>query len=126
MKKFLSFFKIEWINEVWREGSMGAAEQKGYWKLCGGISIILVLIYSVMYFNLFNTYFHLYYLRAGFAAHLVSWVCALGSIFYAWKMPDGEAAGLSGKASTWLMVGLLIAALLFGFGFNLDLRGIES
>jgi hypothetical protein len=43
---------------------MGADDKKNYWRMCIGGTVIWLLIYSMMYFNLFGTYLYQYYVRA--------------------------------------------------------------
>lgn len=126
MKKIISFLKPEWISETWPAGSMGEDDKKNYWRMCIGGTIIWLLIYALMYFNLFETYLYQYYIRAGWGFHLVSWIAAVGSIFSIWKAPDVDSAGGNGKMYTYLIFGLLLVAILFGGGFNFDLHGIEN
>lgn len=122
MKKFLEFLMPKWISETWPKGSMGEEDKKTSMKVCVVFSIVFVLVYSMMYFNLFGTYLYQYYVRADWYFHLISWVAALFSFQRLWKMPDT----IGGTALTGALVfGLLLAAILFGCGFDFDLRGIE-
>ena len=125
MKKLLSFIFPQWVSETWRPNSMGAADKRNYWGMCIAGTVIWLLIYGMMYFKLFDTYLYLYYVRADWGFHLVSWIAAVGSIISIWKAPDAESGGLTGQAYSYLIFGLLLAAILFGAGFNFDLRGIE-
>jgi len=119
MKKILEFLTPKWISETWPKGSMGEEDKKTEMKVCVIFSAIFVVIYSMMYFNLFGTNLHDYYVRTDWYFRLVSWSSALLSLIVLWKSPDS-------KAFMWAVsFGLLLAALLFGAGFNFDLRGIE-
>lgn len=124
MKKILNFLKPSWVSEEVKEGTMAAADKKSAMRFCIGGTIIFVLIYAMMYFDLFNTYLNDYYVRSGFVAHLFSWISAIGSIIALWKSPESAMS----EKKTWVGVSILIllaAAILFGAGFNFDLNGIE-
>ncbi len=120
MKKILEFLTPKWISETWPKDSMGEEDKKTQMKVCLVFSAIFVAIYAMMYFNLFNTNLYDYYVRADWYFHVVSWASALFSIVLLWKSPD------SNYGFTWAIPFLLLlAALLFGAGFDFDLRGIE-
>lgn len=126
MKKLLSFIIPKWVSETWNSNSMGSAEKKSNFGICIGGTIIWVLIYSMMYFNLFGTYLHQYYVRADWGYHLISWIAAIISVISIWKAPDAESTG--GKTGIYVVLafGLLVCAILFGAGFNFDLFGIQN
>lgn len=125
MKKIINFLKPEWISKVWREGSMGASDKQSTFWFCIGGTAVLVLIYAMLYFNLFGTYLYEYYIRAGFVAHVVSWIAALGSLIAIWKAPDAITTEKKGWVPAFLVLVLLAAAIIVGAGFDFSLRGIE-
>lgn len=110
----------------YRKGSAGAAEAKEakifrvIWTLVVGV------IFSMCYFNLFSTYFFQYQVRSGVVADIASCLCFIGSAGVVWFSDWLEVKGVKGQHITLLMFGLLAVAILFSAGFNFDLHGIET
>jgi bacteriorhodopsin len=114
------------MSTNYRPGSMGAAEQKNGKRMAIAIIIIAAIIYADLYFGVYGTYLHKYFVRAAWYHHVFSVIAAVLSVFLPIRAifsndPKKSSVGLAAVGIVMFAV-----AILFGAGFNFDLTGIEN
>lgn len=125
MKKLINFLKPEWVSKKWRKGSMGEADKKSALRFCAIATVIYFLIYSMLYFGLFNTYMYKIYKATDQEFHLFSWIAAILSIIGIWKLPDATAGEKKGWIFGFFVLFGLALAIVIGGGFDFNLNKIK-
>lgn len=115
------------MAKKFREGSMGAAEQKSTRKFLIVATIIVAFIMSMIFLGVPRTFFRDYYINSGggfwgTAAHVSSFISFLGCIVFMWFGKDltwGEKGGWQYGVISGI---LLVAGILLSAGFNFTLK----
>lgn len=104
----------QWPFEKNEKGRESYASQKANMIYCSVGTIILIIIYGILYFNWFNTIAYDSFKAASRGLKVLSVVCAVLSVWGLWKTPEVKTS----ERSTWywvLSIGGAVAAFLCAY-----------
>lgn len=105
-----------------RKGSMGAADEKSAKRFLIGATIIVSLIFSMVYLNFPHTFLNDYHRAAGSFWKVVGVFPFIGSVGFMWfgrETTWGEKGGWQYGA---ISIGLLALGIFCGCGWTFDLK----
>lgn len=85
-----------------------------------GFTVFQLLVILMTYTSLFHTYLHMWYGKAGGAAHIFGFIFHAGSILWLWKADSWFTGGTKVHPGiVWL--GLFVLGVITSCGFNFSL-----
>jgi len=110
------------MTKKFREGSMGAADEKASRRFLIVATIIVLVIMSMVFIGFPKTYLHdPWYKRSGTVAHIFSFISFLGCIAFMWFGKDWTWGERGGKEYGIISGLLLVLGIILSAGFNFSL-----